>query len=101
MKLITLLILLTTLVQAQEITLMSKSTILGVFKKQLLSPVCHDKTYKRKGIDQTCFLMADGHKLFITRKQAKLYKKKRRGHYSMRCRYDQKAKVFHNCYIEK
>ena len=96
----TLLITLGTL-EAASLTLMSKSTIYGLFEMKLLTPVCHDKRYIRDSIDQSCFLMADGNKLFITRKQAKLYKKKRRGRYTLRCRYDQKAKVFHNCYIQK
>ena len=98
--LLTILLMFTTL-NAASLTLMSKSTIFGVFEMKLLSPVCHDKRYIRKKIDQTCFIMSDGEKLFITRKQSKLYKQKRRGKYTVRCRYDQKAKVFHKCYIQK
>ncbi len=87
--------------QAAELTLMSKSTIFGVFKMPLLTPTCYDKAYVRHGIDQSCFLMSDGHKLFITRQRAKLYKKKKRSRYTIKCRYDQTAKVFHKCYITK
>ncbi len=87
--------------QAEELTLMSKSTIFGVFKKNYVTPTCYDETFKRNGVDQSCFLMANGHKLHITRKQAKLYKKKKYGRYTIRCKYDQKAKVFHKCYIQK
>jgi len=101
MRYLTLLIIGLSSLEAGSLTLMSKSTIFGVFEKKLLTPVCHDKRYVRHGVDQTCFLMADGQKLFITRKQAKLYKPKRRGHYKIRCRYDQQAKIFHKCYIQK
>jgi len=101
MKPILLLLLTLSIAQAQQLTLMSKSTIFGVFKMSLLSPVCYDKTLKRKGIDQTCFLIADGNKLYITRNRAKLYKKKRRSSYNIKCIFDQKAKVFHKCYITK
>jgi len=90
-----------TLLQAEPLTLMSKSTIFGVFKKELLTTTCYEKPYVRNGIDQSCFLMADGQKLHVTRKQAKLYNKKRRSRYTIRCRYDQKAKVFHKCYVQK
>ena len=101
MKPLLLLLLTLSIAHAQELTLMSKSTIFGIFKMSLLTPVCYDQTLKRKGIDQTCFLIADGHKLYITKKRAKLYKKKRRGKYTLKCVYDQKAKVFHKCYITK
>lgn len=101
MKPILLLLLTLNIAQAQELTLMSKSTIFAVFKMNLLTPVCYDETIKRKGINQTCFLIADGHKLYITRNRAKIYNKKRRSKYNIKCIYDQKAKVFHKCYIAK
>lgn len=101
MKTLLLIISIFTLLQAEPLTLMSKSTIFGVFKKDLLSATCYDKPFVRNGIDQSCFLMADGHKLHITRKQAKLYNQKRRSRYTIRCRYDQQAKVFYKCYVQK
>ena len=101
MKPILLLLLTLNIAQAQELTLMSKSTIYAIFEKSLLSPVCYDKPIIRKGIKRECFLIADGHKLFITKKQANVYKKKRHGTYKIKCIYDQKAKVFHKCYITK
>ncbi len=87
--------------QAAQVTLMSKSTIYGEFKKNLLTSTCYEKRFVRHGIDQTCFMMADSMKLYITRKRANLYKKKQHARYTIRCRYDQKAKVFHGCYISK
>lgn len=101
MKYLLVLLLTLSTIQAEQLTLMSKSTIFGVFKKNYVTTTCYDKTFKRNGIDQTCFLMANGHKLHITRKQAKLYDKKGYGRYTIRCRFDQKAKVFHKCYIQK
>ena len=101
MKIAFILLISFSIMQAQQLTLMSKSTIYGEFKKNLLTTTCYDKTFKRNGIDQTCFLMGDGHKLHIAKKKAKLYNKKRHGRYTIRCRYDQKAKVFHGCYIKK
>ena len=101
MKQILAILLLFSVSHAEQLTLMSKSTIFGVFKKSLLTPTCYDKTFKRNGIDQTCFLMADGHKLHITRKQAKVYENKEYGRYTIRCTFDQKAKVFYKCYIQK
>jgi len=101
MKYLLVLLLTLSFSHAEQLTLMSKSTIFGVFKKNYVTPTCYDKTFKRNGIDQTCFLMGDGHKLHITRKQAKLYEKKGHGRYTIRCRFDQKAKVFHKCYIQK
>jgi len=101
MKHLLLLLLVLSTSQAEQLTLMSKSTIFGVFKKNYVTPTCYDKTFKRNGIDQTCFLMGDGHKLHITKKQAKRYKKIGYGRYTIRCRFDQKAKVFHKCYIQK
>ena len=101
MKYLLTLLLMISVIHAEQLTLMSKSTIFGLFKKNYVTPTCYDKTFKRNGIDQSCFLMGDGHKLHITRKQAKLYEKVGHGRYTIRCRFDQKAKVFHKCYIQK